>query len=33
MKTPCVYIVGTGPGAFAHPTLGRVGLHEMYRAL
>jgi GNAT superfamily N-acetyltransferase len=27
------YIVGTVPGAFAHPTLGRVGLHVMYRAL
>ena len=26
-------IVGTVPGAFAHPTLGRVGLHIMYRAL
>jgi GNAT superfamily N-acetyltransferase len=26
-------IVGTVPGAFAHPTLGRVGLHVMYRAL
>jgi GNAT superfamily N-acetyltransferase len=25
-------IVGTVPGAFAHPTLGRVGLHIMYRA-
>ena len=24
-------IVGTVPGAFAHPTLGRVGLHIMYR--
>lgn len=23
-------IVGTVPGAFAHPTLGRVGLHIMY---
>jgi GNAT superfamily N-acetyltransferase len=23
-------IVGTVPGAFAHPTLGRVGLHVMY---
>ena len=26
-------IVGTVPGAFAHPTLGRVGLHVKYRAL
>jgi L-amino acid N-acyltransferase YncA len=26
-------IVGTVPGAFAHPTLGRVGLHIMYRPL
>jgi GNAT superfamily N-acetyltransferase len=26
-------IVGTVPGAFAHPTLGRVGLHIMYRDL
>jgi GNAT superfamily N-acetyltransferase len=26
-------IVGTVPGAFAHPTLGRVGLHVMYRSL
>ena len=25
-------IVGTVPGAFAHPTLGRVGLHIMYLA-
>ena len=25
-------IVGTVPGAFAHPTLGRVGLHIMYCA-
>ena len=25
-------IVGTVPGAFAHPTLGRVDLHIMYRA-
>ncbi len=24
--------VGTVPGAFAHPTQGRVGLHVMYRA-
>ena len=23
-------VVGTVPGAFAHPTLGRVGLHIMY---
>ena len=23
-------IVGTVPGAFDHPTLGRVGLHVMY---
>lgn len=23
-------IVGTVPGAFAHPTLGRIGLHVMY---
>jgi GNAT superfamily N-acetyltransferase len=27
------YIVGTVPGAFAHPTQGRVGLHIMYREL
>lgn len=27
------WIVGTVPGAFAHPTLGRVGLHIMYCAL
>ena len=27
------YIVGTVPGAFAHPLLGHVGLHLMYRAL
>ncbi len=26
-------VVGTVPGAFAHPTLGHVGLHVMYRAL
>ncbi|WP_018801596.1 GNAT family N-acetyltransferase [Salinispora arenicola] len=26
-------IVGTVPGAFAHPTLGRVGLHIMYKEL
>jgi GNAT superfamily N-acetyltransferase len=26
-------VVGTVPGAFAHPTLGRVGLHIMYREL
>jgi ribosomal protein S18 acetylase RimI-like enzyme len=26
-------IVGTVPGAFAHPALGRVGLHIMYRDL
>lgn len=26
-------IVGTVPGAFMHPTLGRVGLHVMYREL
>jgi L-amino acid N-acyltransferase YncA len=26
-------IVGTVPGAFEHPQLGRVGLHVMYRAL
>jgi L-amino acid N-acyltransferase YncA len=24
-------LIGTVPGAFAHPTLGRVGLHIMYR--
>ncbi|MFY1687475.1 GNAT family N-acetyltransferase [Plantactinospora sp. WMMB782] len=24
-------VLGTVPGAFAHPTLGRVGLHLMYR--
>jgi RimJ/RimL family protein N-acetyltransferase len=23
-------VIGTVPGAFAHPTLGRVGLHVMY---
>jgi ribosomal protein S18 acetylase RimI-like enzyme len=23
-------VVGTVPGAFAHPVLGRVGLHVMY---
>ena len=26
-------VVGTVPGAFEHPTLGRVGLHIMYREL
>ncbi len=26
-------IIGTVPGAFAHPTQGRVGLHIMYREL
>ena len=26
-------IIGTVPGAFAHPSLGRVGLHVMYREL
>jgi ribosomal protein S18 acetylase RimI-like enzyme len=26
-------IIGTVPGAFAHPSLGRVGLHIMYREL
>jgi ribosomal protein S18 acetylase RimI-like enzyme len=26
-------VVGTVPGAFAHPALGRVGLHVMYREL
>ena len=26
-------VIGTVPGAFAHPTLGRVGLHVMYHAL
>lgn len=26
-------VIGTVPGAFAHPKLGRVGLHLMYRAL
>ena len=26
-------IVGTVPAAFAHPTLGRVGLHVMHRYL
>jgi GNAT superfamily N-acetyltransferase len=26
-------VVGTVPGGFAHPTLGRVGLHVMYREL
>jgi len=25
-------MIGTVPGAFAHPALGRVGLHVMYRA-
>ncbi len=25
-------VIGTVPGAFAHPTLGRVGLHVMYCA-
>ena len=25
--------IGTVPEAFAHPTLGRVGLHIMYRFL
>jgi hypothetical protein len=25
-------VIGTVPGAFAHPTQGRVGLHVMYRA-
>jgi hypothetical protein len=25
-------VVGTVPGAFAHPRLGRVGLHIMYCA-
>jgi hypothetical protein len=25
--------IGTVPGAFAHPTLGSVGLHVMYREL
>ncbi|MFI6759714.1 GNAT family N-acetyltransferase [Micromonospora sp. NPDC050417] len=25
-------VLGTVPGAFAHPTLGRVGLHLMYHA-
>jgi GNAT superfamily N-acetyltransferase len=25
-------VIGTVPGAFAHPTLGRVGLHVMYRS-
>jgi ribosomal protein S18 acetylase RimI-like enzyme len=24
-------VIGTVPRAFAHPTLGRVGLHVMYR--
>lgn len=23
-------VIGTVPGAFAHPALGRVGLHVMY---
>jgi RimJ/RimL family protein N-acetyltransferase len=26
-------LIGTVPGAFAHPTQGRVGLHIMYREL
>jgi ribosomal protein S18 acetylase RimI-like enzyme len=26
-------VVGTVPGAFEHPTLGRAGLHVMYREL
>ncbi len=26
-------ILGTVPGGFAHPRLGRVGLHVMYRDL
>lgn len=26
-------VVGTVPGAFAHPALGHVGLHVMYRTL
>jgi GNAT superfamily N-acetyltransferase len=26
-------LIGTVPGAFAHPSLGRVGLHIMYREL
>lgn len=26
-------VIGTVPGAFLHPTLGRVGLHVMYRAI
>jgi ribosomal protein S18 acetylase RimI-like enzyme len=26
-------VIGTIPGAFAHPTQGRVGLHIMYRGL
>ena len=26
-------IIGTVPGAFAHPTLGRIGLHVMYGEL
>ena len=26
-------VIGTVPGAFAHPTLGRAGLHVMYCAL
>jgi ribosomal protein S18 acetylase RimI-like enzyme len=26
-------IIGTVPEAFEHPTLGRVGLHVMYRQL
>jgi ribosomal protein S18 acetylase RimI-like enzyme len=26
-------VIGTVPRAFAHPTLGRVGLHIMYRDL
>ncbi|GGM42844.1 hypothetical protein GCM10012275_12220 [Longimycelium tulufanense] len=25
-------VIGTVPSAFAHPTLGRVDLHVMYRA-
>jgi hypothetical protein len=26
-------VIGTVPEAFEHPTLGRVGLHVMYRRL
>ena len=31
-RRPGFAVVGTVPGAFAHPSSGRVGLHVMYRA-